>query len=498
MMYCRKKTTIAYVCVILACLLMAVGCGKNAADVQPAPKPDNTPVNLVIWNYYIGEQKKAFDAAVAEFNATVGRDEKIVVESVSKSDIPTLNKDIAAAANKEPGAETLPDMFFAYSDIAYALAEKGLLESFDAYVAPGTFDQFVPGFISEGKILDDGRTYMLPVAKSTEVITINRTDFDAFMAAVNEDARFEAVSYDDFSTWEGIVGVSRIYYEWTEATTGEGKALFGIDAIANFLISSNRQLGSELVTVKDGKGTLWLKRSVMERIWNTYYEPMVRGWFAAYGRFRSDDVKTGDLLAYLGSNTSGAYFPKQVFADNGETYPIDLMVMPMPVYAGGEQVAIQQGAGVAMIKSDARKAQAATKFLLWFSEPELNIGFSTMSSYIPVRKTAVEQLDARYAQNPPDDRIGMTLEQAIGQVVSGYTMYALRPYAGSYELRLVMENSLKEFCANARAKVLEDVAAGMDYETAVGRQLEKSRFESFLGTLADAATKNGVSVSIVE
>lgn len=498
-MYKGKSRTIGLICVVFACLIIVAGCSKNTTDTRNSgSKADNTPVNLVIWNYYIGEQKKAFDAAVAEFNATVGLNERIVVESVSKSDITTLNDQIAASANKEPGSEALPDMFFAYSDIAYVLAEKGLLESYDAYVAPGTFELFVPGFISEGKILDDDRTYMLPVAKSTEVITINKTDFDAFMEAVNTDPRFDDVSYDNFLTWEGIVDASRIYYDWSEATTGTGKALFGIDAIANYLISSNKQLGNELVTVKDGKGTLRLKRSVMKKIWDNYYEPIVRGWFAAYGRFRSDDVKTGDLLGYLGSNTSGAYFPKQVVADDGEVYAIDLMVMPMPVFEGGESVAIQQGAGVAMVKSNAQRAQAATTFLLWFSEPKLNIEFVTMSSYLPVRTAAIEQLNAAYAQNPPSDRIGMTLEQAIGQVASGYEMYTTRPYAGSYELRLVMENSFKQFCSTARAKVLEDIASGMDYETAVRQQLEGPNFENFINSLADAAAMNGLSVIIME
>lgn len=455
-------------------------------------------MNLVVWNYYIGEQKKAFDAAVTEFNATVGQNERIIVESVSKSDINTLNEQIAASANQEPGSEVLPDMFFAYSDIAYVLATKGLLESFDAYVVPGTFDLFVPGFIQEGKILEDGKTYMLPVAKSTEIITINKTDFDKFMEAINADPDFENVSYDNFNTWEGIVDVSRIYYEWTEATTGTGKALFGLDSTANFLISSNKQLGTDLVTVKDGKGTLRLDRSNLRKIWETYYEPMTRGWFAAFGRFRSDDVKTGDLLAYLGSNTSGAYFPRQVVADSGETYPIDLLVMPMPVYEEGDKVAIQQGAGIAMIKSDDRKAKAATTFLLWFSEPELNIDFATMSSYLPVRKTAIEELDSKYSRNPPDDRIGMSLEKAIGQVASGYEMYALRPYEGSYEMRLVFENAIKQLCADSRAKVLQDVASGMDYDEAVARRLEGSIFENFINALADAAALNGLSVIITE
>ena len=50
-------------------------------------------------------------------------------------------------------------------------------------------------------------------------------------------------------------------------------------------------------------------------------------YFGAYGSFRSDDVKTGDILAYTGSTTSAMYFPDQVELDSG-AYPIDYLVLP--------------------------------------------------------------------------------------------------------------------------------------------------------------------------
>ena len=40
------------------------------------------------------------------------------------------------------------------------------------------------------------------------------------------------------------------------------------------------------------------ERDVARRLWDNYYVPFVRGWFAATGRFRSDDIKTGNVLAW--------------------------------------------------------------------------------------------------------------------------------------------------------------------------------------------------------
>ena len=68
-----------------------------------------------------------------------------------------------------------------------------------------------------------------------------------------------------------------------------------------------------------------------------YYVPMVKGYFAAYGSFRSDDVKTGDLLAYTGSTASAMYFPNQVEQDD-LSYAIDYIVMPAPVFQAPSMV----------------------------------------------------------------------------------------------------------------------------------------------------------------
>lgn len=50
----------------------------------------NTPVQITMWNYYNGAQKEEMDRLVQEFNDTVGLEQKIVVESVSKGSVSEL------------------------------------------------------------------------------------------------------------------------------------------------------------------------------------------------------------------------------------------------------------------------------------------------------------------------------------------------------------------------------------------------------------------------
>ena len=70
--------------------------------------------------------------------------------------------------------------------------------------------------------------------------------------------------------------------------------------------------------------------------------PMVQGHFGAYGKFRSDDVKTGDLIALVGSTSGAAYFPTQVTISDTESYQIETLVLPPPVFKDGSPYAVQQ------------------------------------------------------------------------------------------------------------------------------------------------------------
>ena len=152
------------------------------------------------------------------------------------------------------------------------------------------------------------------------------------------------------ATWEGVVRLAKAYYEWTDAQTpaveGDGKAFFGRDAFANYMLIGSLQLGVELFRVENGALRLQMDETVMRRLWDHYYVPFVNGWFGAYGRFRSDDIKTGQLIALVGSTSGALYFPNEVTRDDGTTYPIVCEVYPLPNFEGTQPCAVQQGAGM--------------------------------------------------------------------------------------------------------------------------------------------------------
>ena len=135
---------------------------------------------------------------------------------------------------------------------------------------------------------------------------------------------------------------------YTDALTpdinNDGKPFFGRDAVANYFIIGCKQLGMEIFEVKDGQVTLNFDKDVIRKIWDNYYVPYVKGYYLDKGRFRSDDVKTGDIISFVGSTSGIPYFPTQVIKDDNTSYDIDVIFQPVPVFEGGSKVAVQQGA----------------------------------------------------------------------------------------------------------------------------------------------------------
>lgn len=86
-----------YVTILLAGImaLSVIGCGGTDKDSGKTVKLDpDHPVFLTIWHYYNGAQQAMFDTLVKEFNASVGKDEGIYVESYSQGSVTDLEQSL--------------------------------------------------------------------------------------------------------------------------------------------------------------------------------------------------------------------------------------------------------------------------------------------------------------------------------------------------------------------------------------------------------------------
>lgn len=164
----RQKRTIKRTVRVLAvltgaCLVMLLGgCGKKEKE----------PVTVTLWHVYGGQTESPLNDLIDEFNETVGKDKNIRVEVGSVTNTNIIHEGVLAAANKEPGASELPDMFVSYPKTVTAMPDPDVLVNYKDYFTDEELSAFIPAFVEEGTI--DGKLAILPVAKSTEILFIIR------------------------------------------------------------------------------------------------------------------------------------------------------------------------------------------------------------------------------------------------------------------------------------------------------------------------------------
>ena len=487
MKYVRGKRIAAVLLAGTMALGLLGGCAKKTEVLSPSD-----PVNLTVWHYYNGPQMAAFDTLVEKFNSTLGREKGIYVSGYSKGSVSELETAIMDSLNEQVGAEPMPDLFSSYADTAYTAARSGALANLSDYFTEEELGAYIPSYVDEGRIGPDGTLVIFPVAKSTEIMMLNKTDWDVFADATGTDL-------SQLATIEGVVQVAKTYYDWTDSLTpdvpDDGKALYGRDAVANYFFTGSCQLGQELLAVQDDRASINADKDVFRKLWENYYVPMVSGWFGAYGKFRSDDVKTGDLLAYTGSTASVGYFPTQVL-DDTDTHPIEYLVLSAPVFAGGQKVVVQQGAGMAVTKSDSRRELACVEFLRWFTKPENNIVFGASSGYLPVTVQAQQMdtfqkvvSDENVTMNPvTDDCIRFCIED-----MSDYSYYSPQTFSSGSALRKVLEYGLSDKAAADIEAIAQAVAAGLPKQEVLKTYVSEEAFETwykeFTQRLTEAAAQ---------
>lgn len=147
-------------------------------------------------------------------------------------------------------------------------------------------------------------------------------------------------------------------------------------------------MSTDMFSKENNKIVLHFEEDVVRKLWDNYYVPYISEYFDSSGKFRSDDIKVGNILACVSSSSSVAYFPDRVILNDEESYPIELEVLECPKFQGGKDYQIQQGAGMLVLKSSEKEQRACAEFLKWFTSDEQNIAFSTASGYLPVTKSA--------------------------------------------------------------------------------------------------------------
>ena len=466
----KKRWVLSVLAVVFISLL--TGCEMK----DPYGLSEKSPVTITIWHYYNGVQKEEFDHLVQEFNENEGRGKGIIVKAFNKGNIDELSTLVNESIEKKIGSEPLPDIFSAYVDKVYEVDQMGLAADLSGYLTSDEISEYVDAYIEEGKFDSTGAIKVFPIAKSTEILTVNKTDWDKFAQATG-------VTEEALSTWEGITRVAESYYKWTDSLTeapDDGKAFFGRDAFANYMIIGSLQLGHEIFRIEDGSIVLDFDKQVIRKLWDNYYVPYVNGYFGSYGKFRSDDVKTGQLVAFVGATSGIAYFPTSVTLEDGTNYAIESKLYPLPNFQGTVPCAVQQGAGMMVFKSEEKREYAAALFLKWFTSVEQNMEFAIGSGYLPVKKAAGNQEMLKPFLEETGEDSGVSQNLLIGlDTANQYRLYTSKPFKGGDRARSVLNSTMALKAKEDYEEICALMAQGVKRENAVANFVTEENFNNW-------------------
>jgi multiple sugar transport system substrate-binding protein len=321
---------------------------------------------------------------IEEFNNTRGKEQGIFVTVTSVSNSDAIHDTLVASAQGEPGAGALPDLFVCYPKTALTMGPDQLVDWND-YFTPAEREDYVTDFLTEGQV--GGRQIVFPIAKSSEVLFLNKTIFDRFSAATG-------VSLASLVTWEGMYEAMARYYEWTDALTPEvlndGKFFFMYDSLFYAIQLTTAQLGGEFFIGE----RINFDDPALRQAWMDFASAVAAGYICAYEGYSTLQMFTGDVVCGIKSTASVLYFQDTVTYPDNTTEPLELITLPFPVYEGGIKTAVLRGGGLCALAGDRDKEAAAAVFCKWLTAAETNLAFVTQTGYMPVRKDAYQQLMA--------------------------------------------------------------------------------------------------------
>ena len=451
----RKKFTSFLMAILLLC---CTGCSGSI-------NKEGAPTTITVWHVYGGQTDSPLNDLIEEFNQTVGKEQQINVQVTSVSNTNTIHELVLAAANKEPGASELPDLFISYPKTVTALQDDSILVDYRDYFSEDELSAFLPDFVEEGMVND--RLVVLPVAKSTEILYINKTLFDRFSQATG-------VTMEDLNTWEGLYKAAEIYAEWTDAQTpdipGDAKSLFVHDYYFNYFQVGVESLGEDFF-----EGDKLAFGPELRKAWEPLAQAALKGGIWLKGGYATESIRTGDSIVSVASSASILYYSDVVTYPDNTSEDITIISKPCPVFENGDKLVMQRGAGFCTVRSTPEREQAAVTFLKWLTEPTHNVEFVTKTGYMPVTKEAFENELPKAIEGLESEKY-KSLYQAYLDTQRDYQFY-VPPHLEAYlDLETTLEETVRAQLILGRKNYLDANETGLE-------QISEERFETFRGIM---------------
>ena len=377
----KKLLSLTLVAVMLAvtCMFSLSGCGSRgaAADfVMPEGGFDTENEIEITFYHSMGKAlRDVLDASIADFN-------KIYPNITVKHESFGNYDGVLSQVKTELTVGDHPNLAYCYADHVAVYNVSGATQRLDVLMNDETYGfteeqlaDFIEGTLNDGKVFGDGYTYLIPIAKSTEVLYYNKTFF-------------EKHNLDVPTTWDEM-----------EELCAQIKAIdetcipLGYDSESNWFITLCEQYGSEYTDGTADNPFTYNNATNREFItkFRTWYQNKWVTTEQLSGSYTSalftGEAESGTRCYMCIGSTGGATYqqPNQV---NG-VYEFEVGIAPIPQQNADNPKVIAQGPSICIFKdNDPQKVLATWLFARHLStDVVFQASVSMSNGYAPVIKS---------------------------------------------------------------------------------------------------------------
>lgn len=453
--FTRKGDIMKKFAILLSILILITsfcGCGQNTTSLGP-----ESPITLTMWHVYGSQTKSPLNVVINEFNQTVGKENGITINVESVTSSSAIDSALSASANGEPGAENMPDLFTAYPRVVELIGEEQLLD-WTNYFSAEELSHFHQEFISEGYFGD--ALLMLPVAKSTEALYVNKTLFDRFSADTG-------ITISNLNSFDAVFETARHYYDWSN-----GQNFIQFNDYYNYAYVGMKTYNSEFIR----HGRLRVDDEAFKKLWYPLAKTAIYGGICLEDGYAATRWKTAEIIANTGSTADVLYQPTEVVYSDNTTEPISSIALPYPTFSNNTASVIYRGGGLFAVKStDERKNQAAYIFAKWLTEKEHNLDFVTNAGYLPVTTEAFDMLFSDLSLIETESY--RNVYQTVDKMLENYSFYALPLYDNASNIQADFEKNVKTILSSAHNQYVRRTSNGENPSDVLNELIEESLTE---------------------
>ena len=442
----------------IAAALLASSCGEN-----PGPGPSPSPTDRTAHPYITEDHKVeitfkttlSYDTAIGNLISEFNKLEPNITVTYDKysGNYSQLEENIIEGF----AANNYPDVATAYPDHIANFLDYDKVVNLQTYMDDTThnygftqadYDDIIPAYLEEGRSFATKGTYLMPFAKSSEVLFFNENILGKSFEGVNGGKAIDK-DYLNSLTWEELFGTFAPAVEkWNNEQSEDGKLyherIMAYSGDDNAFITFTEQMSSGYTALNKntGKGELLFNNDKNKEIVKYFNEQYKKGYFTTAGiegaaNLNVRNANTYTQCDYLFATGSTGGVKYQV---SGSEESFGTGAVRIPYFKNGKRACISQGPGLcALDHGDEYKNLASYLFIKFLTEKDSTLYWFTQTGYYPVRESCYNTdafLDACSKEGKQKGNIDYTTADVAtvgGLIASDY--YTSEVFKGSSNCR---------------------------------------------------------------